>query len=137
MKSRPLKKKKANKSKAKSTIPRRKDSFGSFILTLVITLVALAYARIVFIQEMNIQRVKKNIAHQTNLLEQKKAERDEIVRIAESVNEDSFIINNARDRLGLVMPNEKVIVHSDDPVDENSPVKENEEDTNSEEETEP
>ncbi|MGL5244464.1 MAG: FtsB family cell division protein [Sarcina sp.] len=91
---------------------KKKLTFTNIILILLISIFCISFIR----QEFAINRIDKQIVEKQKELEKLKETNDKLKNEAEMTSSDEYIEKQARERLGMIKPGEKVVIEekSDD-----------------------
>ena len=91
---------------------KKKLTFTNIILILLISIFCISFIR----QELAINRIDKQIVEKQKELEKLKETNDKLKNEAEMTSSDEYIEKQARERLGMIKPGEKVVIEekSDD-----------------------
>lgn len=99
---------KTKSSEAKKTEKKELSTF-QFILRIIAAVLFIFYVRNVIAQEINILRAKEKIEAQKLVYEETLQNHEYHKRMAENQDSREYVMKNARERLGLLLPGEIAI----------------------------
>jgi cell division protein FtsB len=85
---------------------KKKITFNNIIIIILLAIFCGSFIR----QEITMKKIEKQVSQKKQELEMLKEENEKLSKQKDTILSDEYIENQARERLGMIKPGEKVII---------------------------